>query len=53
MTINDIAKEEAEKYLKKNCDDSINSFRGNELKTTFEIAYILGYNHGRTEEIRR
>lgn len=46
MTITDIAKEEAEKYVKKNCDDSINSFRGNELKTTFEAAYMLGYNRG-------
>ena len=51
MTITDIAKEEAEKYVKKNCDDSINSFRGNELKTTFEVAYMLGYNRGIAEKL--
>lgn len=48
MTINDIAKEEAEKYANETYTHSKEA-----IKQAFEVAYMLGYNRGRAEEMSK
>ena len=57
MTITDIAKEEAEKYTNETCKDcclkSYAECKNSCKKQAFEVAYMLGYNRGRAEEMSK
>ena len=59
MTITDIAKEEAEKYVKEHTeiieDEELGLIYHKEPSATeaFEVAYMLGYNRGRAEELSK